>query len=554
MSITSIPNQPIIFRSQEEVLTPCIECGDSNYKQLIDFNDKVFFQLESTACEQFPMLPFETDFQYWTFIDGEICSDGASGYYIQDLYVDYNYTLYSITFKVLNIDEGTLNVKMFGSSTYEITLAGTYTLYFNNPTLYNGVYVKINFFGSGFIGCIDAPSILVKGIASKNELKIGIVDAITLEQFDVITPVYSVIDNKIIGSFDFINIDVSEGCYRLAFADFCENTCSQFRIANTLFNQFFNIPYGWSAVTAFGANYTFTQNSFCAETPFEDGEITLTSASELCEGKYYYISIIVESTSNHFIYAQVGNNSVQFPYNATGYLTIGITAGSPSIESGMKLNFFIQNNGSGAGSTCIKRVDVQIDDSNIQWNKYSDIIDLGDYSDPCKYFKIEGCNSQEQFNLAFNGNQFMPMVRLEGRRGKPQYETNANTFRYASGKWNANYVNRLKQWTYSFGRLPEYMLDFLSTIFYYDNCYVNGVLMFPQEKDFPTIEWNDADTFLGSFNIDLIEKNNKVVKVQCSDSNATCLPSVVEIDGPYLLSEDGNILVTEDSVNLYYEF
>jgi hypothetical protein len=186
--------------------------------------------------------------------------------------------------------------------------------------------------------------------------------------------------------------------------------------------------------------------------------------------------------------------------------------------------------------------------------QYSDIFDLGDYNDSCKYFKIEGCNAQDQFNLAFGGSSFLPMIRLEGRRSKAQYVTNANTFRYASGKWSANYVNRLKQWTYHFGRLPEYVLDFLSTIFYYDNCYVNGVLMFPQDNAFPTIEWSDADTYLGSFNIDLVEKDNKVVKVQCGDSDADCLPSILDnSDEPFLLTQDLNRITTQDSINLYYE-
>jgi hypothetical protein len=383
-------------------------------------------------------------------------------------------------------------------------------------------------------------------------MKLGIVDANTLEQLDIIQASYLVIDNKIIGSFDFTNIDVTTGCYRFAIADFCENTCSQFRIRNGLFNQVNSNTYAWTAETGFDASYVFSQNLFCANTGV-DGEVTLISASELCEGKYYYISLVVENTQYNTITVFVGSNSVTLPTNMTGYITIAITAGVPNLLYGNYLRIFIQNDGQGTGNTCISKVDIQIDDSFIQWNKYSDIIDLGDYSDSCKYFKIEGCNTQEQFNLAFNFNAFMPMVRLEGKRAKAQYVSNANLFRYASGKWNASYVNRLKQWTYYFGRLPEYVLDFLSTIFYYDNCYVNGVLMFPQDNSFPTIDWSDADTYLGSFQIDLLEKENKVVKVQCQDSNATCLPSVIELDEPFLLTEDGIIITTEDAINLYVE-
>ena len=556
MSITSIPNQPIIFHTQDEIQSLCEECGSSDYKQLIDFNDQIFFQLESTACEQFPMIPFDTQLYQWTDEEGIICGNGIlDGLYSQYLYVDYEYQLFAVTFTILTIEEGSIDVRLNGSTTYTLTIPGTYTLYFNNPTLIDFVYLDLIFQStSTFKGCFDSNSIKVEGIATGNQMKVGIVDAITFETIDVIQPLYTIKDNKITTAFDLTDVEINEGCYRLAIADFCDNTCSQFRVVNNLFNLYFSILYGWETNVGVDSTFTINQNLVCLSTTSEDGEGELISSSQLCEGKYYYISIFVESISNTAIYAQVGNSSVQFPLNTTGYLTIPITAGTPSITNEMKLVLYFQNTGIGLGEACITRVDVQIDDSDIQWNQYSDILSIGDYNDSCKYFKIEGCNAQDQFNLAFGGSSFLPMIRLEGKRARAQYVTNANTFRYASGQWSANYVNRIKQWTYFFGRLPEYVLDFLSTIFYYDNCYVNGVLMFPQDNSFPTIDWSDADTYLGSFQIDLVEKENKVVKVQCGDSDANCLPSILDnSDEPFLLTEDLNRITTQDSVNLYYE-
>jgi hypothetical protein len=250
------------------------------------------------------------------------------------------------------------------------------------------------------------------------------------------------------------------------------------------------------------------------------------------------------------IYVKVGANQVQV--FGTGYQQVLITA-----DGNNPVDIIVQAIGIGPGEfggAVLNYVDIAISDADIQWDLFSDILTIGDYNDSCKYFKIEGCNAQDQFNLAFGGSSFLPMIRLEGKRAKAQYVTNANTFRYASGQWSANYVNRLKQWTYYFGRLPEYVLDFLSTIFYYDNCYVNGVLMFPQDNAFPTIDWSDADTYLGSFNIDLLEKENKVVKVQCGDSDADCLPSILDLgDEPFLLTQDDNRITTQDSINLYQE-
>jgi hypothetical protein len=384
-------------------------------------------------------------------------------------------------------------------------------------------------------------------------MKLGIVDAVTLETIDVITPLYTTKDNKITGAFDLTDVAVDAGCYRLAIADFCENTCNQFKVTNGLFTLFFGSIYGWTSGSAFGGAVTFTQNNvfFNVGAGGSDAFIRNTT-SELCTGKYYYISIVVESRSSADIKVSIGDNEATFPAG-TGYITTALFAGAPNIN-GTKLIITALQTGLFAGSVNISKVDVQIDDDDIQWNKYSDVLSIGEYSDPCKYFKIEGCNAEDQFNLAFGGSSFLPMIRLEGKKSKAQYVTNANTFRYASGKWSANYVNRLKQWTYHFGRLPEYVLDFLSTIFYYDNCYVNGVLMFPQDNAFPTIDWSDADTYLGSFNIDLIEKDNKVVKVQCGDSDANCLPSILNLgDEPFLLLQDDNRMTTQDSINLYQE-
>lgn len=50
MSYTSIPNQPIIFHTEEELLTPCEECGDGSYRQLVDLNDQLFFQVDAPDC------------------------------------------------------------------------------------------------------------------------------------------------------------------------------------------------------------------------------------------------------------------------------------------------------------------------------------------------------------------------------------------------------------------------------------------------------------------------------------------------------------------------
>jgi hypothetical protein len=551
MSFSSIPNQPIIFHSQDEIQSLCEECGSSDYKQLVDFNDQIFYQIESKPCTTSRLNKYDSYTEGWgsNIIDYKVCSEDITegGYYSIYLRTNYIYQLYQVTFTILSLEEGTLLIDMFGSSTYEISLAGTYTLFFANPTMTNDS-VSLNFYtpnGNGWIGCLSE-YILVDGLPSINQMRVGIVDATTLETIDFITPTYTLKDNKITTAFDLTDVEVNAGCYRLAMTDFCSNTCGQSFVFNGVFRS--SPVIGVDGWTTSGTG-TITLSEGQAEfVLLESQSATITSnGNELCDGLQYYVSIFIESRSNVRIFAKIGTNQVQF--TGTGYQTILIAA-----DGNNPLEILVTEFGGEPSNAVIKLVEISIEDNDIQWDLFSDILDIGDYNDSCKYFKIEGCNAQDQFNLAFGGSSFLPMIRLEGKRAKAQYVTNANTFRYASGKWSANYVNRLKQWTYYFGRLPEYVLDFLSTIFYYDNCYVNGVLMFPQDNAFPTIDWSDADTYLGSFAIDLVEKENKVVKVQCGDSDADCLPSILDNqDEPFLLTQDSNRITTQDSVNLYYE-
>jgi hypothetical protein len=548
MSFTSIPNQPIIFTSNTVV--DCPDCG-GDYKQLLDFNDQVFFQVESTPCSTSRLNKWDTFTEGWgtNIVDNNVCSDDVTeaGYYSQFLRTQFIFQLYQVTFTVLTLEEGTLLVNLEGSSTYEITLPGTYTLYFANPTMTNDS-VSLNFYtpsGDGWVGCLST-YIEVEGLASANQMKVAIVDAVTLETVDLLAPLYTVKDNKITAAFDLTDVELGEGCYRLAMTDFCRNTCGQSYVFNGVFRSAPVIGVdGWD-ISGTGT-ITLTEGQAAVEL-LETQSATLESRGDnLCDGLQYYVSVFIESRSNIRIFAKIGANQEQL--TGTGYQTVLITA-----DGNNPLEILFTEFGGEPSNAVIKLVEISIEDSDIQWDMFSDIINIGDFNDECKYFKIEGCNAEDQFNLAFGGSSFLPAIRLEGRKFRAQYQTEVNNFRFASGKYMTTYVDREKKWTFAFGRLPEYVLDFLSTIFYYDNCYVNGDLYYAIDGEFPDIEYNDADE-LGALNIDLALKSSKVRKTICSNTDADCLPSILDNnDEPFLLAQDEQRLTTEDSINLYQEF
>jgi hypothetical protein len=480
-------------------------------------------------------------------VDNQVCSTelDVSGIYCQLLTTNYLYQLYQVEFTILTLDEGSLTVGMNGSSTYELTLPGTYTLYFNNPML-TGNSVTLCFGSDSWIGCLSTNGIKVYGLASENQMKVGVVDAVTLETVDILAPLYTVKDNKITAAFDLTDVELGEGCYRFAMTDFCTNTCGQNYIYNGTFRDAGGVA-GWT--TEGTGTVTLTERSAEFNLNLEDeyGTITQNISNNLCDGLQYYVSIFIESRTNVRIYAKIGANQVQIV--GTGNQTVLITA-----DGNNPLEILVVEFGGAPAAAVITLVEIRIDDADIQWDKFSNVVSIGDYNDECKYFNIEGCNAEDQFNLAFGGSSFLPAIRLEGRKFRAQYVTEVNNFRFASGRYQTTYVDREKKWTFAFGRLPEYVLDFLSTIFYYDNCYINGDLYYAIDGEFPDVEYNDADD-MGALNIDLALKSSKVRKTICSNTDADCLPSILDNnDEPFLLSQDDQRLTTENSVNLYQEF
>lgn len=552
MSFTSIPNQPIIFHTEEEINTPCIECGDGSYKQLVDLNDQLFFQVEAPDCtDKLPVSSLSA--VTWDIEGTNVCSTEASnGSASVTFTTPYPYQIYRLVILVTELTEGDLVVTLQGGESFTFYTAGTYTIYLSTQAAINGdLSLQVNFASPTFVGCFNL-RVGVWGVGT--DIQLGWVDPSTLDFVAPVTNFLTTIkDNKVTAAIPMVDQEIGIGCHRLAITDPCENGCSRYGIENPNFNGSVtegNSGFGWDLTDG-----EWVING--GQAIFNDVESGVTknmvSDSYLCaeEGSVYDVTITItqHNQTRVFVEAPSGGSVTPNYVSGVGTFTFQVTTGAFAEQ----LTIRGQAMDDGAYvyiDSCIVRLSAE----SSTYVQYSDIFDLGDYNDSCKYFKIEGCNAQDQFNLAFGGSSFLPMIRLEGRRAKAQYVTNANTFRYASGKWSANYVNRLKQWTFHFGRLPEYVLDFLSTIFYYDNCYVNGVLMFPQDNAFPPIDWSDADTYLGSFNIDLVEKDNKVVKVQCGDSDADCLPSILDnSDEPFLLTQDLNRITTQDSINLYYE-
>ena len=544
MSYTSIPNQPIIFNS----ILPegCEGCG-SEYSQLVDFNDQLFYQLEIGVCGS-AKFDSQIVFGDWTQSGSTITGTGNAGGYIKTFLLYDIVRNWRITVTIDTYNSGTLTVGTLVGTTVNLSAPGTHTFIIDN---YDQTSNDIAFFFVGASGdefdgtfTVDQVETLASGW-----LFTGLVDAQTLAIVQRFDPVLTLRDNYLTAAINMADYDIEPGCYRLAIADYCTNTCGQYFI----YNPFFNGPSlasGWTSTPVTGTdNWNVGNGEAQIDLTALSNSAELISVTELCEDKDYYVTIVVDSISNALLSFQVDGINYGSVINAPGTYNFTITVtqtGYPGLIGG-------QFGGTLDGEITVTKITVQADKNWASYDQYSDLISVGDFSDDCKFFKLEGCNAENQFGLAFNGTSFLPGIRLEGRRFRPQYNSDVDLFRYASGKAVTSYADIRKRVSFFFGQLPEYVFDFLSIITYFDNLYVNGDLYSPAEADFPDIEYNDAND-LGSITIDLYKKNDRVRKTVCTAADANCLPSILDLDTePFILAQDGDRLLTQDNINLYQE-
>lgn len=547
MSYTSIPNQPIVFNT---VLSePCPNCN-TDYNQYIDFDDQLFFQLEAGQCGN---VEFDSELLQgtWTQSGSTISSTGGSGGYIQ------YYRRFDVVQNVLltvTVTEitGILDVVLVGGGILSITAPGTHQIYLSTANTTSNLLVLSLFSGaSPFNGSFTIDSVVP---VPNGGLFVGLVDPVTLAVVERFDPVLTTSDQYLTAAINLADVAIEPGCYRLAIADYCTNTCGQYYVYNPYFNGdpmcIGCEPIGWTGAIVSGTN-NWNIGGGQADIAFTTlgDAATLTSVTEFCEDVEYSVTIIVSSISNARLKFSVDGLGYGSFITAPGTYTFNVTPtqSGPIGISGAQFGATVP------GGIELTYVTARAYKEHAIYDKYTDEVNIGDYSDDCKYFKIEGCNAENQFGLAFNGTSFLPGIRLQGRKFRAQYVVDSDIFRYASGRTVTPYADIVKKWTFYFERMPEYVLDFLSIVFFFDNVYINGDVYAPAENTFPDIEYNDADN-LGSITIDLIKKNTLVRKTVCVAADANCLPSILDLDTePFILAQDGDRLLTQNNINLYQQ-
>lgn len=533
MSYQSIPNQPIIFRTQQALDANC-GCGINDFKQLVDVADELSFQLTTEPCEYSVFGGDITLAGTWEEDGSSIVAPTASGasFYSQPYFPQQPDQIFAVTLTVEAIT-GTLTVGMTGASTQNLTVPGTYTLFFNSTHLFTNPSINLVITGATFVG-----SFVVNGVTSApSNVYVALVDANTLEYIAEITPIYTLQGNTITANFTIP--EGQEGCTRLAISDYCLNVCGQHFVFNGMFAPSGGGVAGWTSDIRTGtADWVVNTNEASIE--LDEGDQTgLVSVTEVCADKQYTITVEVESINNATLAVVVNDVFYSPVISGTGTQTVTFT---PTSAGNLELVATALDRNAGV---TISRITIEVAPEDVEYSYFSDVLDIGDYSDPCKFFRIEGCNGEDQFDFAFSESNFFPGIRLQARRHRAQYTTDVDVFRYASGRWDVPYADRVKRYTYSFVQLPEYVLDFLSVVVYFDNLYINGSLYFPLEGEFPDVSYNDANDN-GNIDLELALKQDKVRKTRCIGVDAQCLPTVIDsLTGDFLITQANQPYITQ---------
>jgi hypothetical protein len=448
------------------------------------------------------------------------------------------YEVFRFSVVINTMEEGSLTMQIQGGDSFTFYTAGTYEVFLSTQAAINGdLSLLLSFTSNTYVGCFSL-NVYAAGVLTN--IQVAWVEPDTLAFIEEATFLTTVVDNKLTVAIDMTDNAIGAGCYRLAITENCD-TCDISRVCNQ------ELETGGGCWEAIGSdNWQLYPNG---QATIEGGDVingnyVFVNATEICLDASYEVTYTLTACEGGNSFRLNGFAS-PVTRTAAGTYTETLVATSPVM--GFLATIV------GAGLIAVEGLSVRTAPSSLSFTQFSDTLSVGDYDDPCKFLNIGGCNASDQFGFAFGGSSFLPSIRLEGIKYKPQYDTDVDTFRYASGRWSASYVDRRKKWSFNFGRVPERVLDFLSTVIYYDNCYINDELYFPSEGEFPSVTWEVADNRFGAVEIEMYLKDEKVSKVLCAAADANCLPSILDNDiENFLLTESGERITTEGDENILW--
>ena len=517
---TYIENQPIFLGTEDVCLN-----NDFVYNQIVDNRDILQFQLKIEACEDAIQLnpdPYFDNAEDWfiednvTLADSTACWSGdTEGGIGHSMLTSASTTLltngsyYSFIIEVLSITGGGLTIRLGGNDIGTVYTTGVFTFY--------GTCVV----DSGFTGIIIYPS--VDGVnACISNVQIYEVEQNFIVAFydldgNYITEInyndnpteFNFFEDTVTVSIDWNTLGLQNSCFYFCVLDPCINTNGQNYPCNIL-NQSLDGLFDkgvWST-----PNWNLNILGWVSQVSNVLGNYTGHTA-ELSQVNVFpnYSSYCV--TIN--ITAGTGINlEVYFGTNLVGTITsIGIHTfcGTPSVN----LNLFIYIlGGSGVIVEGVKPTEIAPEDYACDMT--SNTFKVGDYANDCTIL-IQACNNENGMGFT---SVFVPTVRLDAKLIEPKYENERNTYTDSKGKKSIYYFKGRKQKNFVTDLQPEYILDFLWTLFGFDNVYLNGLKYSVDDDEFTPEYVFDS---IGKVKFLVSKKEQDVKNTNCSSTENNCI-------------------------------
>lgn len=520
-----IENQPVFLGTTNT----CSNDSEFVYNQLVDVTDTTQFQLRVEPCisaEQIIVNPnFETDSD-WTLgdnvgiADGQLCwigetISGTSGSYANSTSVFEQNKYYKISITVVSI-VGTLDVYMESELLGSISSVGTHDFYGFANTLLSTGYLVICPQIDGTTACLNN----VTSFEILTNFIIPIYDNdsnyVTKTSYDGNPQFFTFSKDTVTISIDWSELGITSGCYYFCVLDPCVNTNGQNYPAVITNPTFTGSATGWQL----GLDWSYSANTVIGTLGMSN---TLAQTDVFSSYSNSY-SIIVEITAGTSIDLDVyfGETLVDTLTSIGTHTVTGIPYGNGSLS-------FVMQGGSNITITSV--IPVEIAEQDYVCNMTSNMFKIADYSNDCTLL-INACNNEDGMGFVFEGSGFSPQVRLNAKLKEPKYSNERLTYTDSVGK-KMNYYFKGRKGKYLCVDLePEYILDFLWTLFGYDNVYIDSVAYTVDDDEFsPTYVLDNV----GSVRFLVSKKTQDVKNVNCSSEDNNCV-----IGENYLLQADNN--------------
>ncbi len=314
------------------------------------------------------------------------------------------------------------------------------------------------------------------------------VDTLTGASFDVAR-------NFLTVGFDWNDLSVSEGCYRLAFFDPCE--CNQFGFIGDDFiigggaeSRQIRLVSGEGGVPGDGTITAINTTGGASQTQFRKTNV-------ICPNVEYTFTYTVSGLN-------VGDEfqlraGIAFGTTRTTdgtYTDVLTSAHSGVLPSHLRWIFnFPQDNLTGVTIT-----DFSMEAVNPTPTYFTVPFQL--VADGSCTTLFNACGNIDQFNMGFatidagghiaGQTGFSPRIRLEGTLRGTGYDGERSSYEFSTGRKVVTHMRTHKRREFTF-YAPEYVHDFMNLLRGFDNVYINGDAVFSMDDEYPSMS-TEPDT------------------------------------------------------------